>query len=57
MNTAAVREFADVGFTDIAVVQVGGQSQPNFLDWAERVLIQRYGTDRAQASSCRSRTR
>jgi G6PDH family F420-dependent oxidoreductase len=35
----AVREFVKAGFSDIAVVQVGGKSQPDFLDWAERDLL------------------
>jgi G6PDH family F420-dependent oxidoreductase len=35
----AVRGFVDAGFTDIAIVQVGGDSQPEFLDWAESALI------------------
>jgi G6PDH family F420-dependent oxidoreductase len=35
----AVRAFEKAGFTDIAVVQVGGESQPQFLDWAERELL------------------
>ncbi len=35
----AVRAFVTAGFTDVAVVQVGGQSQPAFLDWAERELL------------------
>lgn len=35
----AVREFVNAGFTDVAVVQVGGDSQPEFLDWAERELV------------------
>jgi G6PDH family F420-dependent oxidoreductase len=38
-HVAAVREFVEAGFTDIAVVQVGGESQPDFLDWAERELV------------------
>jgi G6PDH family F420-dependent oxidoreductase len=35
----AVRKFVRAGFTDVAVVQVGGDSQPEFLDWAERELV------------------
>ena len=35
----AVREYVKAGFTDVAVVQVGGASQPGFLDWAERELV------------------
>ena len=35
----AVREFENAGFTDIAVAQVGGETQPQFLEWAERELL------------------
>jgi G6PDH family F420-dependent oxidoreductase len=35
----AVREFVDAGFTDVAVVQIGGDTQPEFLDWAEREFL------------------
>lgn len=35
----AVRGFVDAGFTDIAIVQVGGDSQTEFLDRAESALI------------------
>ena len=35
----AVREYVDAGFTDVAVVQIGGDTQPQFLDWAERELV------------------
>ena len=35
----AVQEFVDAGFTDVAVVQIGGDTQPEFLDWAERELL------------------
>jgi G6PDH family F420-dependent oxidoreductase len=35
----AVKEFVDAGFTDVAVVQIGGDAQPDFLDWAERELV------------------
>jgi G6PDH family F420-dependent oxidoreductase len=38
-HVKAVREFIDAGFTDVAVVQIGGDSQPAFLDWAERELV------------------
>jgi G6PDH family F420-dependent oxidoreductase len=36
---AAVQEFLDAGFTDVAVVQVGGEAQDPFLHWAERELL------------------
>lgn len=35
----AVREFVAAGFTDIAVVQIGGDSQTGFLEWAEKELV------------------
>ncbi|MBW4721223.1 TIGR03557 family F420-dependent LLM class oxidoreductase [Saccharothrix obliqua] len=36
---AAVRRFADAGFTDLALVQVGGDHQDGFLDFAEKELL------------------
>ena len=38
-HVAAVEEFVKAGFTDVAVVQVGGDTQPEFLDWAEAELL------------------
>src|SRR6201991_2716732 len=38
-HVEAVKQFVDAGFTDVAVVQIGGDTQPEFLDWAERELI------------------
>lgn len=38
-HVAAVREFAEAGFTDVAVVQVGGDTQQEFLDWAQQELL------------------
>jgi G6PDH family F420-dependent oxidoreductase len=35
----AVREFEKAGFTDVAVVQVGDESQDGFLRFAERELL------------------
>ncbi|MFB7909862.1 TIGR03557 family F420-dependent LLM class oxidoreductase [Kitasatospora sp. NPDC056076] len=35
----AVRPFVDAGFGEIALVQVGGDSQPAFLDWAQGTLL------------------
>ena len=35
----SIRTFVDAGFTDIAVVQIGGATQPDFLDWAEKELL------------------
>ena len=35
----AVRTFEDAGFTDVALVQIGDESQRDFLDVAERELL------------------
>jgi G6PDH family F420-dependent oxidoreductase len=35
----AVKPFAEAGFTEVALVQVGGDAQKPFLDWAETTLI------------------
>jgi G6PDH family F420-dependent oxidoreductase len=35
----AVRAYADAGFTEIALIQVGGEHQRPFLDWAEKELL------------------
>src|SRR5437764_1458563 len=36
---AAVRQFVDAGFTDVAIVQIGGEHQDDFLNWAEKELL------------------
>jgi G6PDH family F420-dependent oxidoreductase len=36
---AAVREFEDAGFTDVALVQIGDKSQEEFLPVAEKELL------------------
>ena len=38
-HVKAIRQFADAGFTDIAVIQIGGDTRPAFLDWAEHELL------------------
>ncbi|MCI3935400.1 LLM class F420-dependent oxidoreductase [Streptomyces sp. AN091965] len=35
----AVRPYAEAGFTEIALVQVGGDHQLPFIDWAEKELL------------------
>ena len=35
----AVRPFVDAGFTDVALVQIGGDQQDAFLDWAPKELL------------------
>lgn len=33
------REFADAGFTHLALVQIGGDQQQPYLEWAQRALM------------------
>ncbi len=35
----AVRPYAEAGFTEVALVQIGGDTQLPFLDWAEKTLL------------------
>jgi G6PDH family F420-dependent oxidoreductase len=35
----AVRPYIEAGFTEIALVQVGGDQQGSFIDWAEKRLL------------------
>jgi G6PDH family F420-dependent oxidoreductase len=35
----AVRGFVDAGFTDVALVQIGGEHQDGFLEWSEKELL------------------
>ncbi|MGC5345583.1 LLM class F420-dependent oxidoreductase [Streptomyces sp. DT24] len=35
----AVRAYSDAGFTEIALVQIGGDHQRPFLEWAQRTLL------------------
>ncbi len=35
----AVRAFVDAGFTHVAMVQVGGENQRSFIDWARAELL------------------
>lgn len=35
----AVRPYAEAGFTEIALVQIGGATQPAFLEWSARTLL------------------
>ncbi len=36
---AAVRAYTDAGFTEIALVQVGGEHQRSFIEWARTALL------------------
>ncbi len=35
----AVRPYAGAGFDEIALVQIGGESQPEYLDRSRRTLL------------------
>jgi len=35
----AVKQFVDAGFTHVALVQIGGEHQPDFLRWSEKELL------------------
>jgi G6PDH family F420-dependent oxidoreductase len=35
----AAREYADAGFTQLALVQIGGDQQEPFLEWSRRTLM------------------
>jgi hypothetical protein len=35
----AVKPFKEAGFTDLALVQIGGEHQQPFLDWAKSTLL------------------
>jgi G6PDH family F420-dependent oxidoreductase len=38
-HVQAIRPFLDAGFTEIALVQIGGEHQAPFLDWARDELL------------------
>jgi hypothetical protein len=38
-HVAGIREFEDAGFTHIALVQVGADSQEAFFSWAATELL------------------
>jgi G6PDH family F420-dependent oxidoreductase len=35
----SVQQYIDAGFTHVAVVQIGGDTQPEFLQWAEQEFL------------------
>ena len=35
----AARAYADAGFTQLALVQIGGDQQQPFLEWTQRTLL------------------
>ena len=36
---AATKPWVDAGFTQLALCQIGGDTQPGFVEWAERELL------------------
>jgi G6PDH family F420-dependent oxidoreductase len=34
-----IKPFLDAGFTEVAIVQIGGETQTQFMSWAERELL------------------
>jgi G6PDH family F420-dependent oxidoreductase len=38
-HVEGVRSFLDAGFDEVALVQIGGEHQQPFIDWAERELL------------------
>jgi len=33
------REYADAGYTHLALVQIGGDQQAPFIEWTEKALL------------------
>jgi G6PDH family F420-dependent oxidoreductase len=40
-HVEAFKKYVDAGFTHVALIQIGGDSQPEFLNWAQRELLPR----------------
>ena len=38
-HVAKIKPFVDAGFTEVALVQIGGAQQEQFISWAERELL------------------
>ncbi|MBS1861141.1 MAG: TIGR03557 family F420-dependent LLM class oxidoreductase [Actinobacteria bacterium] len=38
-HVAKIKRFVDAGFTEIGLVQIGGEHQKNFIPWAEHELL------------------
>jgi hypothetical protein len=51
----AIRRFADASFSHVALVQIGAESQPAFIEWAasELLPVLRAGAVREPAGSKR----
>ncbi|MFD8911644.1 LLM class F420-dependent oxidoreductase [Streptomyces sp. NPDC059575] len=35
----AVRPYVEAGFTEVALVQIGGETQPDYIDWSRKTLL------------------
>jgi hypothetical protein len=55
----AVRPFVEAGFTHVALVEVGGEMQPEFLEFARTELLpalrEEYGEAKDPAIAVRAR--
>ena len=38
-HVEAVKPYLDAGFTEVALVQIGGAQQDEFIGWAQRELL------------------
>jgi G6PDH family F420-dependent oxidoreductase len=56
-HVAAVQPFVDAGFTHVALVQVGGETQPEFIAFAERELLPALRTAYGGTADARIRVR
>jgi G6PDH family F420-dependent oxidoreductase len=56
-HVEAVRPFVDAGFTHVALVQVGGQTQPEFVAFAQRELLPALREEYGKGDDARIRVR
>ncbi len=56
-HVEAVRPFVDAGFTHVALVQVGGDTQPDFVAFAERELLSALREEYGKTEEARIRVR
>jgi G6PDH family F420-dependent oxidoreductase len=56
-HVEAVRPFVDAGFTHVAVVQVGGETQPDFLAFAAHALLPALREEYGKPGDARIRVR
>jgi G6PDH family F420-dependent oxidoreductase len=56
-HVEAVRPFVDAGYTHVALVQVGGQTQPEFIAVAERELLPALREEYGKTDDARIRVR